>query len=62
MLSVTDTKGTAPAAPFLYHVGENDTKIDTKSTPYEITSSGHHRSNQNDSLDELISTFSFPQS
>jgi hypothetical protein len=45
--------------PFPHCVGEKDTRIDTNITPKRISSSGHHRSNQDtDSLDELISTFS----
>lgn len=50
-------KGAADTAPFLYAFGENVNRTETKITPTMITSSGHHRSNQDaDSLDELIST------
>ena len=44
----------------LQTVGENDTRTRTKNRPKIISSSGHQRSNQDsDSVDELISTFSF---
>jgi len=37
-------------------IGWNVTNAVTKITPKRITSSGHQLSNQDDSLDELIST------
>ena len=58
---VVAKKGTACTVPFLNQVvGENVTRTETKSNPKTIKNSGHHRSTQDtDSFDALISTFSF---
>jgi len=51
---------TASFSYVAYVVGLNDTRIETKRTPYRITNSGHQFSNHDpDLLDVLISTFSF---